>query len=42
MARVAPLVEAGVTSFSVNPPAGADTIASIGAHLQALVAAFPS
>ena len=40
MDRVAALAEAGVTSFSGNPPAGADTTAAIGAHLEALVGAF--
>ena len=41
MNRVAALVEAGVTSFSINPPPGADSSAAIGEHLEAVVAAFP-
>lgn len=40
-AQVAALVEAGVTSFSANLPAGATTVAEIGEGLDALAGAFP-
>lgn len=41
MDRVTALIEAGATSFSVNPPAGADSTAAIGRHLEAIAGAFP-